>query len=298
MIRFFKVARFVALLALAAGLGGCEQGNSAVLNVVGNVIPLATVVNDTLQCSVAGAQNYYADGVMDLSITNSFRYNALVENKLPGSQQINGSGPTQLRPESNLVTITSVRVVFERQATDGKTTSSPWNGKGKVVNGKVPVQQLEWEVPAYGTIQPGKSAVVSFDLVPPNAQPGVPVGLDWQARFQGFATRYTTVEKTLLRFTVQGTTAGGNTVQAGEVAYPVTVCWGCLLTVSGLPGAEDPKDQWKKCSQMQVGASYFPPCAPGNNDPMPCGYYCQVCQRAESTGVKTGACDQLFCPAE
>jgi hypothetical protein len=282
---------------LAVVLGGCEQGNPAVLNVVGNVIPLATIVNGALQCNVTGAQNLYPDGVLDLAVTTAFRFNALVENKLPSSTLVNNSAGPQLRQDVNTIVVDNVRVVFEPLLNDGKTTTSPFNGKGKLVNGKTPVQQFEWSSPTYLTVQPGKTGVASFDLVPTNAAPGLPVGLDWQARFRGFGdARYRTFERVLLRFTLTGLNAGGTTVQSGEVAFPLTVCWGCLLQVAGDPKAEDANAQWNQCSLMAVNSAYQPPCAPGNNDMMPCGYYCGLCKKNESLGQASSACDEKFCP--
>lgn len=282
-----RLAMALAALGLALGLGGCEQGNSAVMVVRGNMVPQLQQTNGISFCSyTTGTDNYYLDGTMDLAVARSFRYYARVVSKLAPTGGVSGNSIAQLRADGNLVTLTNVHVTMTRQPTDGKTTTSPYNQKGKIASYPL---VTEWDIPTYAVIEPGGEAAVPFDLVPAQINPNAPVGDDWRVRWSKFANRYSHVEQVVLTFRLEGTTAEGVAVTAGEVPYPVSTCWGCLLMMTPKPEVTDPEQQWQQCSRFEVAATFSTPCQPGVNEGLPCGYYCQMCTVA-------GACDTKFCP--
>lgn len=292
--------RLATLLSGLALLAGCEAANATAIYVEGNMVPQATLVGGILTCTYSGAANYYMDGVMDVALARSMKFVAAVQNKLPPMQQVNGNSVAQLRLDPNLVTITKVKVTMTRAAPNA-TKSSPFATKNSAVT-KInksfsALGQTSWEVSAYATIPPASRGVVGFDLVPEWTGPGKPLGAEWQQRFFDMKTdRAKVTERLVLSFSLVGTTAGGNTVESGTVDYPVDVCWGCLLAVPADPKAETPKDQWKACSEMKTDSSFQEPCAPGNYDVLPCGYYCKKCKADESKSIGPG-CDPDFCPA-
>ena len=267
-------------------VSGCEQGNPAVLLVRGNVVPQVTQTNGVVLCTYTTGDNFYLDGVMDLAITNRYRYYAWVENRLTRSGSVSGNGTAALRAEGNLVTLTNVHVTMSRQANDGKTTTSPFNQKGKTPSFPL---AAEWDVPTYAVVDPETEAPVPFDLVPAQTSPNAPVGEDWRLRWSKFSNNRNHIEQVAMTFRMEGTTAEGTTVTAGEVSYPGSVCWGCLLMMKPKPGISDPDEQWQQCSKFEVDANFLSPCQAGVNEGLPCGYYC-------SQGPKSNNCDAKFCP--
>ncbi len=290
-----RVCIGVAGLGLAALAAGCDSYNNTALAVEGNVVPQATVVNGILQCSYTGGQNFYLDGVMDVALSREFKFVGSVKNNLPSLQLINGSGPSSLRLDPNSVNITNVNVTMVRSPSTKATSPFSLPSSTVKVNKTITGQNLaQWDLPVQAFIPANSKALIGMNLVPDFAAPGKPVGAEWQQRFSQFTDRARTIERVVLKFQLQGKTAGGNNVVSGTMEYPLDVCWGCLLSVPGNPNV-DPADQWRQCSTMALPKEFQPPCAPGNYDVLPCGYYCAVCAKDEST--KTGpGCDDKFCP--
>ncbi|MBM4345605.1 MAG: hypothetical protein FJ100_19715 [Deltaproteobacteria bacterium] len=296
------IGPFAWRAALAAGLAvaaaACEQpGNASVLSVEGNVVPQALKLNGSLVCNYVAAQAFYPEGVMDLAQTTTLWYHANVRNNLIATTAINGSNEQLLRNDGNTITVTNVHVVLDRSAGVASPAKSPFDGNNTLF-GKASAAIAEWDVPASTLVYPGQKAQVGFYLVPHQSRPGVPVGLDFQARFgfAGFKDKHRYLETLTLRFTIEGKTAAGKTVRSGEIAYPVTFCWGCLLmpvTADTAPPAPD--DIWKTCTTFALSADYLAPCQMGNYEYSPCALYCQVCKVKESVG-KGAKCDTKFCP--
>ncbi len=285
----------VTAAGLAAVSVSCEQGNAGILSVEGNIVPQALLVNNATVCQYVSAQAFYLEATLDLALSNKLRYTAYLRNNLVPSTQITGSGEKDLRQDTNVITITGVQVKMTRDAPVNKE-KSPLDAAA-VGTKKLGPALDTWTVPATGIVGPAKFAVVMFDVIPMQTKPGEPIGKEWQDRFQSLANtaKYKYLERVTLTFTMLGTTSGGNAVESGEVVYPVTLCWGCLLGIPGFsPAIEKPDDVWKSCSLMNLGASFVAPCAYGNYDQVPCGYYCALCKVGESTGA--GKCDSKFCP--
>ena len=79
--------------------------------------------------------------------------------------------------------------------------------------------------------------------------------------------RFTSVVKVI------GKTLGGTPVESGEWRYPLTVCYGCL--VSFPPEASDPKLTRPNCDlPAGTGTTVAAPCVLGQDD----GVDCRVCK--------------------
>lgn len=291
-----KVAWIGALAVTLGTTTACEPPpNSAVMSIDGNIVPQALKLNGGLVCTYTAAQTFYFSATIDLAQTTTLQFFAQVRNNLVPSTQINTSLEPQLRNDHNIITITKVHVVMERPAV--AKNISPFDG-GTAKFGKAAPAIAEWDVPASGVVYPANRAAIAFDLVPHQTKPGTPVGADFQARFGaiGFTDKYKYVETAQLRFTLQGTTASGKTVVAGEVSYPVTFCWGCLLFPMIVDQtAPSAGDVWKSCTTVNLGAEFLPACQTGAYEYTPCRYYCDLCKINES--IQLGPkCDAKFCP--
>lgn len=288
-----------AALALAAA--GCvEEGNPAIMTVEGNIVPQSLLVNNLPTCLYSAAQQVYFTGTLDFAQAAKLRYYAQVKNNMVATTVINGSSEAQLRQDGNTITVTGVHVKMTRPGTV-KTTSPLDGGKAGVFGAKATAPIVaEWDVKSSGVVYVNKGGQVAFDLVPDQLQPGVDWGKEIQRRLAANKDRYTYNEEVTLSFTIQGVTGSGKPVAAGEIAYPVTFCWGCLLTPMGAP---DPKQSeldkavWGKCTTTDLPAGYVPPCQLGGYENTLCAYYCQKCKIAETTGGTNGVkCDLKFCP--
>lgn len=298
------LGRGLFLLGCAAAATGCEEPLAANLAIGGNAVPER---QGTEGCSLLQATQFYSEGVLDLAITDEYYFNANVFNRLPTSTQVSNTGPQQLRPDYNLVTLKRATVsVSIPSVSTGSAVQSPFKGQSptssKISGGPRPAAVISsWEVPVSGTIPAANVLLTSFPLVPRAVSGVQPIGWDWRQRFKEFvaknAVNYSYSERVLLTFEIEGETAGGATMTSGSVTYPVKVCWGCLLSVLTLPSQIDDPDQvWQTCSSSPgVPEGFDLPCRPGNNDPLACNVLCADCLLRESAG-ETGACDSKFCP--
>lgn len=298
------MAQGLLLLLCGAGVAGCEEPLAANLAVGGNVVPER---QGTLGCTLIQATQFYTEGVLDLSMTDEYFFNADVNNRLPNSTQINNNGAAQLRPDYNLVTLkrATVSVSIPSRST-GNAVQSPFKGQSPVTSrisgGPRPQQVItSWSVPVSGSIIAGNTFVTSFPLIPRAINGVQPVGWDWKMRFKDFVSKnnvnYSYAERVMLTFEIEGETAGGATMVSGTISYPLTVCWGCLLSVPTIsPNLDGADDVWRVCSENPgVPAGAILPCRVGNNDEVPCNVLCADCLLRESAG-EDGACDPKFCP--
>ncbi|MBI5609506.1 MAG: hypothetical protein HY902_11560, partial [Deltaproteobacteria bacterium] len=212
-----RVCMGLAGLGLAGLAAGCEPAyNNTALAVEGNVVPQVTLVGGILQCTYSGGQNFYLDGVMDVALTTEFRFVGSVKNNLPSLQLINGSGPSSLRLDPNAVNINNVHVEMVRSPSTKANSPFSLSNSTIKVNKSITGQNLaQWDVPITGFIAPNSKGLVGMNLVPDFAAPGKPVGAEWQQRFFNFTDRARTVERVVLKFQLQGKTAGGNDVVSG-----------------------------------------------------------------------------------
>lgn len=291
----------VLLTAGLAALAACEQpGNASVMAVEGNVVPQALKVNGGLVCNYTAAQAFYGTAVVDLAQTTSLWYHAQLKNNLISTNAISGSNEQLLRNDHNTITLKQVKVTMLRNGT-AKPIVSPFDGHPSKFGptGKLPSVST-WTVPIAGLITPGQKLNAGFFLIPHQDVPGAPIGADFQARFNatGFANeRYAYLETVQLQFTIEGETAARKTVVAGEVSYPVTFCWGCLLLPMSMDSTNltPPEAVWTTCPTASLSADFLPPCQQGNYEYTPCAHYCATCKINEFK--KFGAkCDKKFCP--
>jgi len=272
-------------------IGCVVDGDSASMAIIGNVVPK----REGTTCAYKEAETYYQSGTLDLAVASEYVFAPFVHNLLPPTQNINGNSQSNLRQETNIISLEKAVFTFEPSTSNSKTpfAESGINTPPRLVR--------EWEVPVQFTLQPGEKVVLPIDAIPRQVKSltgsgYVQLGADWQARFGKFKDRYKYKLQGVLHVQIVGETAGGSEVASTKFSYPLTLCWGCLLFSTSLtPNGEEPEDQWRQCSNMNVPADYEAPCSPGQDDALICGLGCKICKQNESLNIST--CDPLFCPA-
>ncbi len=264
----------LALLLVAATLTtvGCTHENPLSLQLEGNLLMVrlpGAGVGITGQCIPLAEQNFRPHGVMDLMVTNSYEFFPRIENKMVLQSQINGAGAQQLRLDSHTVTIEGAEMTLV-----ANTSTGPLSG--------APLQNSTWNMPFSIQVEPEQIAGTRFTLIPPN------VGDELRARFEG---QYTATQRIEVHVKVYGKMADGTEVQSNLLKYPVDICWGCLVSLPvAIEGVGvDPEQQYLTCSSKVVGLNFTPPCMPGNDEYVPCQFYCYMCDQDNS-------CDDKFCP--
>lgn len=268
-----------ALLLLSAGLTGCDQANPASLNLNGCIPALRQQIGVGAlgECYPEEGARFRSHGTFDLMVYNKYDYFPEVANKMPQTQTVSGNTQEHLRSDASTVTLTGALVSLDfNPAATGPLSS--WNP---------PASSLSWYVPLAGMVLANDRWRGRFPAIPST------IGEQLQARFAADPKRYTTMHRILLNISIEGEMADGTTVRTQEVSYPIDLCWGCLVALDVVPagvGVVDPEAQYAYCTQKAVAGDYIPPCVPGNDEYLPCGYYCAFCDLV-------GDCDERFCPS-
>lgn len=267
-----------ALLLLATTLVGCDQANPVSLNLNGNILAAREAVGPGVvgECYPDGGGRYRSHGTLDLMVFNKYDFFPEVLNKMPPTTNITGNNIEHLRSDAATVTVTGALMSLDLNKATGPLAG--WNP---------PASLLSWYVPVAGSIQAQQLWRGRFPLVPST------LGEQLRARFAQDPKRYTTLQRVVVNVSVEGEMADGTVVRTQEIGYPIDLCWGCLVSLDVVPagvGVVDPEQQYAFCSQKSVAADFIPPCVAGNDEYVPCGYYCYFCDLM-------GNCDDRFCPS-
>lgn len=189
-------------------------------------------------------------GVMDRSFASEYRASLLIGNQLTqrGSRD-------RLRTETSRVSLKGAEITLE--SVDGRQLLEPFSA---IATGFVDA--------ASGT-EPGL-AIMSATLVPSKAARQLPDGVV-VARVRAF-----------------GTTLGGEDVESNELAFPIELCTGCLVTYPASARdltADGAGYQCKLGEDDAVAADSDLPCTVGLDLPVPCTYcsgISAVCQSPEN----------------
>lgn len=271
-------ALLAALLLPTALLAACDQANPASLNLNGCVPAIREAVGPGAlgECYPEEGQRYRSHGTLDLMVYNKYDYFPEVFNLMPPTPTVSGNTFEHLRGDSSTVTITGALATLDLNQATG-----PLNGWNP------PASLLSWYIPFAGSI-PGQGVWRGrFPLIPST------LGEQLRARFLADPKRYTTMHRVVVNLSIEGEMADGTTVRTQEVHFPIDLCWGCLVALNvATPGVGvvDPEQQYAVCAQKVVGADFIPPCVAGNDEFLPCGYYCYFCDLM-------GTCDDRFCPS-
>mgnify|MGYP006928160522 FL=1 len=265
------------LVGTAAQLTGCTHENPLSLELEGNLAMIrlpGAGAGVTGQCLPQGETQFRPTGVFDLMVTNRYEFFPRIENKLPETQAISGMGPESLRLDASTVTVEGAAMTLELD------TTSP--GPLKVTGALK--WRTSWYTPFVAQIEAGQFVGSAFTLIPSD------VGQLMKKQFGDFADRRTARQQAVVKVRLIGRMADGTTVESNTIAYPVDLCWGCLVSLPvSIPGVGvDPALQYLACSSKSIGA-FTPPCMPGNDEYLPCQFYCAMCDLDNT-------CDDAVCP--
>jgi hypothetical protein len=268
----------VGMVWIAAALStGCTHSNPASLALNGNILAtrLAVGIGVVGECYPEGTGRYRSHGTLDLMVANEYHFFPEVENLMPATTLITGNGAQQLRADASTVTVTGAEMTLQ------------FNKSGPLSNFNPPASLTTWYVPVSGIIKATGVWRGRFPLIPSN------LGEALRAAFAADPNRYTTSNTMIVSVAVEGEMQDGTVVKTQVLKFPVDLCWGCLVSLPvAAPGVGvvDGADQFAWCSQKLVDAFFIPPCVPGNDEFVPCAYYCHVCDI-------DGNCDDRVCPA-
>lgn len=285
----------LCLVTLCVGSGvACNPANPNTLRIVGNAIAANKV--GSLCYATDGAQ-LRAAGTLDLAIAKEYPFYAQVENLLATTKTVSGLGAESLRGDVSTITIKSaiISVELNRGISTAKT---PFYGDAATVltNGKKDKLVTSWEVPASAVITASSSTIIPFTLIPAE----LTIGADWQARWRAFAKAnastngYSYTQRATFKIAMQGTTGDGSVVLSEDFSYPVTLCWGCLLSVPAPAPSTDAIDPYSACATF--ASTSEAPCSPGADDYVECGRYCTMCLVSKTNSPQQQPCDDKFCP--
>ena len=270
-----RLTRALLCILTATTLVACEHENPLSLELEGNIqmvrLPGAGQRGGISgQCMPQAEIDFRPYGVMDLMVTNSYVFFPRIENKMATQEEINAAGPRQLQLDGHTVTIEGAEMTLEANATVGPLAGGA-------------LQNTSWSVPFSTQVEPGQFKSSRFELIPAN------VGDELRARFNG---QYTAAQRVIVDVKVYGKMADGTRVQSNALRYPVDLCWGCLVSLPiAIEGVgRDPALQFSVCTSKRVQLGFTPPCMPGNDEVVPCTFYCFMCDQ-------DGTCDEQFCPS-
>jgi hypothetical protein len=279
----------LVLTALVSTLGGCfaTHPNPEVLQILGSVAavrqPGAQSAGTPGVCMPESTSYLRAKGILDLAVARDYVLWPWVRNRLPPTEMVSGNGPQHLRLDASTITLSGAQMTLH-VSPSAVGTNKPL---GKTFLGATTDPSTKtWYVPVGGVLQ------AECELIPPVDLVGAEVGAQMQIDFKKYSTKYETIVPTIVDIQLFGTMADGTPVESGLFPFPVDLCWGCLLTPLQVPqGVGLDLDQiWASCVKKQVPSEYAPPCAPGNDEQMPCGLYCHTCSLDNT-------CDPRFCPS-
>ncbi len=277
MNRSARLGFCVLALCLVGGVA-CNPANPTTLQISGNMVADQKIGNS---CFAKTGGTMRTAGVLDLAIAGDYPFYAQIDSLLLDTKTVSGNGVDNLRPNASTITVKTIHVTFEVST----ATTSPFHAKATTL-------KTAWDLPVDAVIAAGVSAIVPFDLLPASI-----AGNDWRKRWSDFGNKkYGYTMSALAKVSAEGTMQDGTTVLSEDFQYPLTLCWGCLLSVPApKPNGTDPVNPFQQCSTYATTAD--PPCFPGADDFVECGLYCKSCLVTSTVTSSTAACDTMFCPA-
>jgi hypothetical protein len=209
----------------------------------------ARVSKGTAGCTADNSPTslFFTAGLMDAAFRSEYHATLLV-----GSQLVPRGGSTQLRTETARVVIQGAVV----RLTDAQ---------GAVVWGPT-------TVPGSGFIDPAAGTDPSFGVTD-TVLLGAAYGQQLRAELAGTPTVLRRFVSTVKVF---GETLGGTAVESGEWEFPISVCFGCLVSFPA--DANDAKSVTQpNCDATSaMGAAASTPCSLGQDDAIDCRLCKQV----------------------
>jgi hypothetical protein len=208
-------------------------------------------------------QDYESGGTLDLALNQSYEATALV------ASQLLNTGNTATN------TVDTDTVILQGADVHLDTVPSGILGSGQTDFSITPVNGTVYSTtsttPSYG--------LASVNIIPPQ------IGATLAKYFLSGSTPAISKGsvQVVATFKVYGQTLGNDAVESAPFSFPVTVCYGCTIQVSGV--ATDTTTGKKVCaaaSSSSGSTSTALPCVAGTDGPTPCeqcpGYaVCQIC---------------------
>ncbi len=244
------------------------------------------------QCYANQAEFMRPNGTLDLMLNNKYDMFPLIENKLLPTENVSGNKATELRSDASLVTITGAWVSLSFDDSKASILGGSVKLKNKAMTADDP---RGWWVPFVVTIESRDEAYSRFSALPRDI--GNLMRTEWLKKVG--PDRYGPIETITVHVTVEGFMQDGTIVRSQTVPYPIQVCWGCLVYLPNTsPGiGTDVQLQYQTCASKVVVTEYATPCVMGNDEYVPCTYYCYVCDQNQGDFEIPGfGCDKMFCP--
>jgi hypothetical protein len=244
-----RVGRHIAVAGLcvfsvALGSSGCADSQSMIF--VRQV--QARVQKGTSGCAVDNNPTSIAltEGVLDVAFASEYHASLLV-----GSQLVARGNASQVRSETARVTVQGSEVTL-------------LDAQGKTAWGPI-------TVPGSGFIDPATGSDPAFGVTN-TILLGASLGQTLHNDLQGTPG---VLRRFVAHVKVFGETLGGTAVESGEWEFPLTVCYGCLVSFPA--DANDPKSAVQpNCNAAAMGTGTTTPCNLGQDD----GIDCRICKLA------------------
>lgn len=296
--------RFLAFLGLVVSLScACTSaGDADLLQFRGNLF--GSHSGDI--CTYQDFTRFVSSGTLDLAVRDHYDIAPLLQSLMTPINSIPNQNPNA--KDTNTINLTSMTVTVVAgawPAPSGFLTADSRLG----TTGKSP-PPLAWVAPISGVILAGgQLGLTGAGLVPSFGLDGtdltstdvykvtgtsIAVGDTWQARFAATSKDKRPAVTVVLSVVFNGLTVSGSKVSSVPFTFPLTVCWGCLLTPH-TPTA-DSTSVWASCSGRDPGANYTYPCSPGQDELLDCAAYCALCNQFSPSSPKK--CDKTYCPVQ
>lgn len=258
-------------------VGGCAAENPMSLVLAGNVLAIRQGVGPGIpgECYPVGLRDLRSHGTLDLMIANRYEFFGLIDNKLEQTSAISGESVQQLRTDASTVMLTGAEMTVRVDKSTGPLKG--WNPASSVTT---------YYMPVAGMVESKRSTWSRFPLI------HSVLGEQLRTRFRNDPNKYTALQRVTVDVQVEGEMLDGTVIRTQKLSYPVDLCWGCLATPdTAIPGVGQlsPEELLATCSQKNISSNFIQPCVVGNDDAIPCGFYCHTCDLE-------GTCDDRFCP--
>lgn len=239
---------------VGSALAGCAE-NTPELYIQQNLPP-----DDECEAPSGQAQgSTLSRGTLDLLVTNEYVMMPLVLNSLVSSESVGfggagggggGGGLSGTEWEANIITLSRAEVVFDAPDALG-----------------VPLVR-SLDIALAGSVEPGDALVATLRVIP--SQVGNAL------RNSPFLRQSGSTIDMLLRVKFFGSTGAGREVDSNEFTFPVTLCFGCLLTVP--PEAVDTALPAPNCRNIEgfESSDTATVCFAGQDRSFDCRLFCPI----------------------
>ncbi len=310
----FRNSLLVACVALMTS--ACVQNTPTAIQMIGNGVVLRPPGGGggafPGTCIIDQVLMYRSFGTLDLMVVPQYDFFPELRNRLQPTGTVSGNLLQHLRSDASFITIQGAEVTARiLRSSDGPYSSNAdlpasagWNNANQSPDGSFYYTNTWYSPFTIGVEAQGK-ALARFELIPHDV--GIELRRAWfkePGSPDNYADRYTAKVPIMLDIIVEGRMADGTMVRTQAVPYRIDMCWGCLINLPvPVPDITNVSQAYiyGQCSSKLTGTEYTPPCLPGNDEFIPCTFYCHMCHGNESLTTSAAqelACDTRFCPKD